>query len=379
MKSFIHSAGGKIVFGEDTLEGIGETAIAYGKKVMLVYGGDSNRKEKLLNEIEGNLEKSGVASIRFGGIKANPEYEKVLAGIAIAKEASIDCIVAVGGGSVIDSAKAIAAGVCGDEDLWRHYRRRKPIETALPVLAVPTMAGSGSETSPVSVLTKDKSKRSTTSEVLIPKVAFICPRLSVSLPAFQTACGVCDILAHSLEAYFTPETDTELSDALLFGFMSRVLDLGYKVMAEPENLDVRGELMVSAALIQSGDLTFGRIGDWGSHLIEHELSGFYDIPHGAGLSILLPHWLKFAYSRKPQRFYALSKQVFNCMKPLEAIDEFETWLRMLHLPKTLSEVGIDKTLIAEMSKSAVKPIPHAVGNYVIMNESDVTSLLKRCL
>lgn len=379
MKSFIRSAGGRIIFGADALEHIGETAVTYGKKAMLVYGGDSSRKEKLLDEIEGKLKKSGVASVRFGGIKPNPEYEKVFAGIAIAKEASVDCMVAVGGGSVIDSAKAIAAGVCGDEDLWRHYRRRKPIESALPVLAVPTMAGSGSETSPVSVLTKEKSKRSTTSEVLIPKAVFICPQLSVSLPAFQTACGVCDIFSHSLEAYFTPETNTDLSDALLFGFMSRVLQLGPKVMAEPENLDVRGELMVLAALIQSGDLTFGRKGDWGSHLIEHELSGFYDIPHGAGLSILLPQWLKFAYSRKPQRFYALSKQVFNCMEPLEAIDEFETWIRMLHLPKTLSEVGIDGKLITEMSKSAIKPIPHAVGNYVIMNESDVTSLLERCL
>lgn len=379
MKSFLRSYSGKIVFGQDALERFGEISVSYGKKIMLVYGGDSNRKEKLLCEIENSVKKYGAVCFRFGGIQPNPEYGKVLEGIEVAKTESVECIVAVGGGSVIDSAKAIAAGVCGDEDLWRHYRRRKPIQSALPVLAVPTMAGSGSETSPVSVLTNGSVKRAATSQVLIPKAVFICPRLSVSLPAFQTACGVCDIFTHSLEYYFTPETDTGLSDALLFGFMSRVMDLGRSIMAEPENLDVRGELMVSTALIQSGAITLGRSGDWGTHLVEHELSGFYDIPHGAGLSILLPHWLKFAFSRKPERFYALAKQVLKRDKPLVAIGEIEAWLAMLHLPRTLAEVGVDDSLLAEMSKSATKPIPHAVGNYVSMKESDVYSLLKSCL
>lgn len=379
----------RIIFGKGVEEQTGEQVKKYGSKVLLHYGSGSVVRTGVLDKVKKSLDAAGVSYIELGGVKPNPRLSLVREGIEICKREGVDFILAVGGGSTIDSSKGIAAGVLYDGDIWDLYLYpdRQPSK-ALPVGVVLTIPAAGSESSNASVVTNEDGwmKRDICDECIIPRFAIMNPEFTFTLPPYQTACGASDILAHMMERYFTQVDHVDFTDRLLEGAMRTVIFNAPIVINEPENYDARAEIMWAGSLAHNGLLNTGREGDWASHEIEHELSGIYDIAHGAGLSIVFPAWMRYVWKDNPARFVQFAQRVFDvdiAQAETEAIVNemiyrLESWYRRIGVPTRFSEAGLDDTHIEEMAKKCMIH-RECTGHFRKLYEEDVIAIYRLAL
>ncbi len=387
MQNFTYHNPTAIIFGKDTEREAGKYAVAYGKKILLHYGGGSIKKIGLYDTVLKSLRDAGAEVYELGGVQPNPRLSLVQEGIALCREKQIDFILAVGGGSAIDSAKAISIGVPYDGDVWDFYSGKAKATKSMPVGAVLTIPAAGSESSDSSVITNEATadKRGYTSQVFIPKFAILNPALTFSLPAYQTACGASDILAHLMERYFTQVTHVDLTDRLLEATMKTVLYYAPLVLKNPTDYDMRAEVMWAGTLAHNNLLNTGRIGDWASHGIEHELSALRDVAHGAGLAIIFPAWMKYCYSANIDRFVQFAVRVFDVELSFdrkeeivfEAINRLEAFYKSIGMPIRLPELGFTQQDLPHMAEKCVsfRPNNH-IGNFKSLDKNDVLEIYK---
>lgn len=390
MNNFNYYSPCNIYFGKDTENNIGALCKKLSvKKVLLHYGGGSIKKNGLYYKVTECLKKENIEFLELPGVEPNPKLSLALKGIELCKKENIDFVLAVGGGSVIDSAKCIASGYYYD-NIWEYYLDgSKTIEKALPIGVVLTIPAAGSETSPNSVITEEKSKlkRSIESSAIIPKFSIINPENTFSLPKNQIANGVSDIIAHLFERYFSQTENVDLTDRLLESAIITMLKYGKLTFDNPENYDIRAEAMWSGTLVHNGILSQGRTEDWASHSIEHELSAEYNIAHGAGLSIVFPAWMKYVYKENIGRFLQFSRRVFNVdygvgkeeLTITETIKKLEKFYKSLNLPIKLSEVNINDDKIDEMTERLFYNRSEYIGNFKKLNKEDVKNIYRLAL
>lgn len=341
----------EFVFGRSTENKTGEMAQKYGAtKVMIVYGGGSAVKSGLLDRVKTSLDAAGISHCELGGIHANPTDGKVYEGIDLARREQIDFLIAVGGGSVIDTAKSIACGVKYDGDFWDFYIAKATIKAALPVGVVLTIPAAGSEGSGNAVITNVATQQKLGMGhpmLLRPKFSILNPELTMTLPAWHTASGICDMMVHILERYFSNTQNTEISDRLCEGVLMAIISEARKVMQNPQDYDARANIMWSGMVAHNGTCGVGRVEDWSGHQMEHEISAVYDVTHGAGLAVVTPAYMTFMAKNNPRRMVQFAKRVFAVPADfgseeeiaLEGIRLFRQFLHDdLHLPVTLDEL-----------------------------------------
>ncbi|HJD22731.1 MAG TPA: iron-containing alcohol dehydrogenase [Firmicutes bacterium] len=383
MENFVFHNPAKILFGKGVEKQAAQEVRAFGgTRVLLVYGGGSIKRSGLYDTLAESLRAEGLPFWELGGVQPNPRLGLVKEGIRLCREQGIDFLLAAGGGSVIDTAKGIAVGVPDKGDLWEFYERKRMPEKALPVGVVLTIPAAGSESSDSSVLTKEEGQRKLgfSSPLMTPRFAIMNPAFTCTLPAYQTACGASDILAHLMERYFTRVEHVDFTDRLIEASLRAILDYAPLALAHPEDYDIRAEIMWAGTIAHNNLLNTGRIGDWGSHRIEHELSALYDIAHGAGLAIVFPAWMKYVWREDPARFVQFASRVFgveiaygNPERAVEtAIARLEQFYRSLGLPTRLSEAGIPDDRLREMAHKCTLPGPQ--GNFKKLYEEDVYNI-----
>lgn len=374
----------EIIFGKNTEKRVGEKVKEHSKNILFHYGGGSVKRSGLYGKITKSLDEAGIKYTELGGVMPNPRLSLVRQGIEICKKENIDFILAVGGGSVIDSAKAIAMGSCTDADVWDIIENEIPLKKCLPVGVVLTIPAAGSESSSSLVITKEEGllKLGYGDNLLRPQFAIMNPELTYTLPAYQTACGISDMLAHVMERYFTNTTGTDVSDRMCEAVMRSIMDNALKVKANPYDYDNRAQIMWAGTVAHNDFIGLGRVGDWASHNIEHELSGIYDIAHGAGLSIIFPAWMKYVYKEHTSRFVRFAVRVMDvdsgCNSVddmiLDAIHRLEQFYKSMELPTRLSQIGIDNSRFKEMAQKA-----GTLGNFTTLTPEDIVKIYKLAL
>ncbi|WNX86404.1 iron-containing alcohol dehydrogenase [Agathobaculum sp. NTUH-O15-33] len=340
------------VFGRDSEEQTGACVKRYGgSKVLIHYGGGSVVRSGLLDRVKKSLDAEGISYIELGGAKPNPLSGLVYEGIELARKEKIDFVLAVGGGSAIDSAKAIAFGSLYDGDFWDFYcGKQGQVTKSLPIGVVLTLAATGSEGSTDSVITNEDGmhKRCADGDVLRPMFAIMNPELTTTLPPYQTASGISDIMSHSMERYFSHTRDVELTDRLLEAVMLTIVKEAKRVMADPSNYEARANIMWAAMIAHNNITGVGREQDWGTHHMENELSTTYGCSHGAGLAILTPYWMNYAMKHEGvDRFVQFATRVFGCQMnfedpettALEGIAAFQNFVKSIGMPTTIGEIG----------------------------------------
>ncbi|SLM18946.1 NADH-dependent butanol dehydrogenase a [uncultured spirochete] len=356
----------KVIFGSKILEKLGKETAGIGKRALFLYGKESIKKSGLYVMVVAQLKGEGVFFVEHGGVQPNPRISHAEEGARKIKENHLDVIVAVGGGSVIDEAKAIAVAGCHEEPLWDFYMRKISFEKALPIVAVQTLPATSSELNGASVMTNETTheKFSIRSETIYPKVSFLDPSLTLDIPVQYTAYACTDILSHLMEGYFTASSDFPLQDGMVEGVCRAVMGALEIVLTDPRNLEARSTIMWAAALAWNGILKSGVEGaSIPNHVLEHPLSGFYDVPHGAGLSIVIPAWLKYMKPSIAHRIVLYGERVMGLGKKLEGktppegadivIKELENWYRHIHTPVRLKEAGIISLDIDACTKQAM--------------------------
>ena len=376
----------KIVFGKGRETEAGKYAAAYGKKVLLHYGGGSIKKTGLYDRVIKSLKDAGLEVAELPGVKPNPRLSLVREGIKLCREQGIDLILAVGGGSVIDSAKAIAVGVKYDGDVWDFYTGAAVPQEALPVATVLTIPAAGSESSQGSVITKEEGglKRPCNAEVMFPVFSICNPELAFTLPAHQVANGTADIYAHMHERYFTNVKPVDLTDKLIEAGMRNLIEHAPRLLDTPEDYDTWAEVMWTGTVAHNNILDTGRIGDWASHDIEHELSGMFDIAHGAGLAIIIPAWMKYNLKHDVEKFAQWAERVFFVERDydnpektaLEGIFRLEQHFKRMGMAVRLSEVGIKQESFEEMADKATNSDTAQLGNFVKLDKKAIIEILK---
>lgn len=380
----------KIIFGKNSLEQLGNEVSRYGRKVLLVYGGGSIKRSGLYDRVMKILGGIGAEVWELGGVKPNPRLGPVYDGIKTCREKDVSLVLAVGGGSAIDTAKAISNGARYDGDVWDLFTGKGVNTEALPVGTVVTIPAAGSEMSDSSVITReeDQCKRGRNTPLNFPKFSILNPELTYTLPPFQTACGCVDIMAHIMERYFTRVDHVELTDRMAEGALKTVIHNAAIAISEPENYDARAEIMWAGCLAHNTLFQTGRVGDWASHKLEHELSALYDIAHGAGLAVVFPAWMKYVLPRGGAgKLAQFAVRVFDVPeKPgdeaavaLEGIQKLEAFYRSLGLVTTLHECGIGDRDFARMAERCAGMMGGAVGTFAPLEASDCMEVYKLAL
>lgn len=350
MESFNFYSPTEFVFGRNREGECGELVKKYGgTKVLLHFGSSSAERSGLLGKVRESLKKAEVPFVELGGVQPNPKDSKVYEGIELCRRENVDFILSVGGGSCIDSAKAIAIGVLYDGDFWDFYAGKASIQKALPVGTVLTIAAAGSEGSPSSVVTKEEGglKRGVGSDIIRPKFSVLNPEWTCSLPAYQTACGATDIMAHVFERYFTNTPEVEITDRLCEAVLLTMLKEVPRVIQDPECYEARANIMWAGTVAHNDIVGVGRSQDWNSHGLEHELSGLYDVAHGAGLAVIMPAWMEYVMNHNVMRFAQMACRVFGCNMDFEnpentakaGIREFRRFLSKIGMPINFEELG----------------------------------------
>lgn len=359
MNNFTFYAPTMFAFGQGEASRVGALVRQFGgSKVLLVAGGGSVKKNGAYDAVAASLKEAGLPWCELWGVQANPRSGKVYEGIDLARTEGVDFLLAIGGGSVIDTAKAIAIGVPYDGDFWDFFSGKMP-EQALPVGTVLTIAASGSEGSPDSIITNEKTleKNGAEADCLRPCFSVLDPALTESLPAYQTACGITDIMAHTFERYFTNTPDVEVTDRMLEGVLLAMLHEGRRVMEDPHNYEARANIMWAGMVCHNDIMGVGRQQDWNSHHLEHVLSAKYDCAHGAGLAVIMPAWMHYcAEHGGEKRLAQMAVRVFGCQMDfddpkrtaLEGIEAFRAFLRSIGMPLTFAEIGADPADIPEL-------------------------------
>lgn len=360
-----------------------------GTKVLIHYGGGSVIKNGLLDRVKSSLTAENISFVELGGVQPNPRDTKVYEGIELCKAENVDFILAVGGGSVIDSSKAIALGTLHDGDFWDFYDNKAVIEKALPVGTVLTIAAAGSEASGDTVITKTDGmwKRGAGSDLLRPKFSIMNPEMTFTLPAYQTACGATDIMAHVFERYFTNTVEVEITDRMCEAVLCTIIKEVPRVLENPENYDARANIMWAGTMAHNNLCGVGREQDWNSHGLEHELSGLYDVAHGAGLAVMMPAWMEFVMLHNAMRFAQMAVRVFgvamNFENPEETaklgIQAFRKFLRSIGMPINFAELGAKEEDIPELAeKFAVSQIGKngTTGGFVKLTKEDAVEIYR---
>jgi alcohol dehydrogenase len=382
MINFEYSQPTSIVFGKGTQNEVGKHVAKYAKNILIVYGSDRIVKSGLLAQVEDSLKKENISYTLLGGVQPNPRLSVAYEGVKICKEKNIDLVLAVGGGSPIDTAKAIAVGAKYSGDVWDLYIKKDTFEEALPVATILTIAAAGSEASTGSVITNDKTgyKRDYNSKCAIPVFSILNPELTCSVPAYQTACGSVDIMMHDIERYFTNEKDVDITDRLCEAVLLCIIDNTSKALKDPKNYGTRADIMWAGTLAHNDLLSTGRIGDWASHMMGHEIGAMFDIAHGATLAIVCPAWMKYVYKHDIARFKKFAVRVMRvsveglsdeqvALKGIEALKDFFSSIGM---PTSFKEVGVDETRLGEMAEKSQRF--GTIGNFVKLNKEDVKSI-----
>lgn len=377
----------KILFGRGYEAQIGRLVRPYGSKLLLHYGGKSIRQSGLYDRVVASLREAGVEFVELGGVRPNPRLALVHEGIELARRERVDLILAVGGGSVIDSAKAIALGVGYDGDVWDFFERKAVPEKALPVAVILTIPAAGSENSPNSVITNEALalKVGTKHQISRPVFSILNPELCMTLPREQIGYGVCDMMAHIMERYFTHTTHVDLTDRLCEGALRTAMENGCKLMRDSQDYDAWAEIMLTATLAHNGLLGMGRAEDWGSHKIEHELSAIYDVPHGAGLAVIFPAWIRYVWKENPEMFLQFAVKVMDVDSSLrdkegailEGVRRLEGFFKEMELPIRLHELGIGEEHLEEMAEKTLLRGP--IGGLKVLTAQDVLEILKLAL
>ena len=372
----------EFVFGMGRENECGELVKKYGgTKVLIHYGGGSAVRSGLIDRVKASLDAAGIPHVELGGVKPNPHDSLVYKGIEIVRQNGIDFILAVGGGSTIDSSKAIAMGAVYDGDFWDFYDGKASAVAALPIGVVQTIAAAGSEGSGDSVVTKEDGmlKRGASSEHIRPKFAVQNPALLCTLPAYQTACGITDIMAHVFERYFTNTLEVEVTDRLCEAVLLTMVKEGPRAIADPANYQVRANIMWAGTVAHNGVVGCGRSQDWNSHAIEHELSALYDCAHGAGLAVIMPSWMEYVVDHNVMRFAQMATRVFGCQMnfenpkatALEGIKAFRRFLHSIGMPINFAELGAKEEDIPKMVE---KLNPGDGWGFVPLKAKDVTAI-----
>ena len=386
MQNFRYCSPTEIIFGRETHIAVGEETKKYGKKVLLHYGGGHIKRSGLYDQIIASLNAADVDFVELGGVRPNPRIDIVHEGIALARESGVDFILAVGGGSVIDSAKAIGIGAPYDGDVWDFYSGKAEPAATLPVGVVLTIPASGSESSKSSVISggDNDDKRPANFELQRPVFAILNPELTFSLPPYQTACGAADIMAHAIERYFSPTRDVEFTDRLCEAGLKTIISNAPKVLAVPDDYAARAEIMWAGSVIHNDLFSTGRAGDWSSHRIEHELSAINDVAHGAGLAIMLPAWMQYVYKQDISRFVQYALRVWNIEQDffdpektaLAGIARTKAFFKSIGLPTSLKEIGIDETHFGRIADNCTKDAEGKLGSFVRLDVRDIHAILE---
>ncbi|MBR4259075.1 MAG: iron-containing alcohol dehydrogenase [Kiritimatiellae bacterium] len=380
-------------FGRGKEARVGELVKRFGgHKALIHFGGGSAVRSGLIDRVKTSLAEAGVGFAELGGVRPNPRSSLVEEGVRLAVAEGVDFLLAVGGGSVVDSSKAIAIGAANGGE-WRRYyvgrevKVRPTIPAALPVGVVLTIAAAGSEGSQNSVvnLEPENLKRGAGGDVLRPRFAVLNPELTMSLPPFQTACGIADMFAHLCERYFSPTEDVALTDNLCEAVMRTIVEESAKVMANPSDYQARANIMWAGTLAHNDVCGAGRAQDWASHGIEHELSALYDCAHGAGLAVVMPAWMAYVHETDDARFARFARNVFGAgigeedgRAALDGIAAFRGWLRSLGLPLTFAELGAREEDIPLLVKT-LNLSGRTLGSFRPLAEDDVAAIYRLCL
>ncbi|MCR4946144.1 MAG: iron-containing alcohol dehydrogenase [Lachnospiraceae bacterium] len=386
MENFNFYSPTEFVFGKDRENECGVYVKKYGgSKVLIHYGGGSVVRSGLLDRVKASLDREGVSYVELGGVKPNPRSGLVYEGIDLCRKEDVDFILAVGGGSTIDSSKAIAAGVLYDGDFWDFYSIKR-VEKALPIGTVLTIAAAGSEGSPDSVITKEEGmlKRGTGSDALRPKFSVLNPALTQTLPAFQTAAGITDIMAHLYERYLTNTKEVEVTDRLIEALLLTMKHEGPRVIEDPDNYEARANIMWAGMMAHNNSCGVGRSQDWNSHTIEHELSALYDCAHGAGLAVTMPAVFTYVMDHNVMRFAQVAVRVWGCQMDFdhpevtakEGIEKLRQFLISIGMPKNFEELGAKEedipTLVNVLCRSEGRN--GSISGFVTLNEDDCTKI-----
>ena len=387
MVNFLFYNPTKIIFGKDMYKQVGDEVQKYTSRILMVYGGKSLKATGVYDQVRKSLENANIINFELAGVQPNPKLSKVYEGIEIAQKEKVEMILAVGGGSVIDTAKAIAAGVYYDGDVWDFYSTKKKPEKVMNIGVILTIPAAGSESSDGSVITKEDGllKCSCCSDLLFPKFAILDPQLCFTLPDNQISAGGTDILAHVMERYFVPDDHHEFSDRMCEAAMISLIHNLPKVLKNKRDYDAWAEVMWIGNVAHNGLLGKGKRDDWGSHNIEHQLSAHYNIAHGAGLAIIFPAWMKYVWKEKPEMMEQYAIHVWGIAPEgktqqeivREGIDRTEQFYRSIGLATRLSEIGIGDQDFEVMAQKAVLNGP--IGNFKKLDKEDVLKIYRLAL
>lgn len=385
MENFIYSIPTTIYFGKGQIEHVSQAVRPYGKKALIVYGGGSVKKNGIFDRVTEILEHEGIAWEELGGVEPNPRIETVRKGAEFCKAGNIEVVLPIGGGSTIDCAKIIAAGALYDGDAWDLVLDGKKIQAALPIVAVLTLAATGSEMDTAAVISDmaSNNKLGTKSEHIRPKAAIMDPSYTETVNAWHTAAGTADIMSHILESYFS-NAEGYIQDRMAEGLLKTCIQFGIRAVEHPDDYEARANLMWAGSWAINDFLKLGKLVPWSVHPMEHELSAYYDITHGAGLAILTPHWMRHVLNtRTVEKFRTYGVNVWDVPADLPSMEAAELaikrtadYFKALGLPSRLSEVGIDEKyleIMAEKSASRMK------GTYVELTKDEILQIFKEAM
>lgn len=389
MYNFNYWAPTKVVFGRGMENEAGRLVLEQDcKKVLLHFGGKSAKSSGLLSRMEKALEEAGIAYVELGGVVPNPHLSLVYEGIDLCKRENVDFIFAVGGGSVIDSAKAIGYGVANEGDVWDFYTGKREAKACLPIGCVLTIAAAGSEMSNSSVITKADEflKRPYDCDLARPKFAIMNPELTMSLPDYQTACGSVDILMHTMERYFTNGGNMEITDSIAEGLMRTVIKNARILHDSPKDYDARAEIMWAGSLSHNGLTGCGNDGgDFATHMLEHEMGGMFDVAHGAGLAAIWGSWARYVYHDCMDRFVKFAVNVMGVQTDgsdektaLRGIEKMEEFYHSIDMPTNMKELGIEPTeeQMREMAALCSQATGGQKGSAKVLLEEDMYQIYK---
>ena len=391
MNNFTFYSPTYFVFGKEEENNVGKYVKRFGgTKVLIHYGGGSVVRTGLLDRVKNSLTAEGLSFVELGGVKPNPRSGLVYEGIELCRKEKVDFVLAVGGGSTIDSSKAIAAGTVYEGDFWDFYCG-KQVTKALPVGTILTISAAGSEGSPDSVITKEEGmfKRGATGEGLRPAFSILNPALTQTLPPYQTACGITDIMAHLFERYFTNTQDVEVTDRVIEGLLMTMIHEGPKVIENPDDYQARANIMWAGMMAHNNCCGVGRDQDWASHDLEHELSALYDCAHGAGLAVVFPAWMEYNMNHDVMRFAQVANRVWGCAMDFQhpevtakaGIQAFRTFLKSIGMPQTMAELGGKEEDIPYLAHTAAYGNVNngTLGGFVVLQEKDMENIYRLML
>ena len=390
MRDFVYHAPTEVVFGKQSEEKVAGLVKKYGgHKVLVHYGGKSAQRSGLLDKICGLLRDGGVDFVCLGGVVPNPRLSLVHQGIDLCRQEGVDFILAIGGGSVIDSAKAIACGVPYDGEVWDFYLGKASPKCYLPVACVLTIPAAGSEMSESSVITNEDGdvKLGYSNQLSRPRFAIMNPVRTFTLPPYQTAAGVTDMIMHTMERYFSPEDDMDLTDAIAEALMKSMMENVFKVLADPEDYRARAQIMWGGSLAHNDLTGCGMSGDWATHQLEHELSGMFDVTHGAGLAAIWPSWARYVYKENVSRFVRFAVNVLGVPQDftdpegtaIKGIEAMERFYHAIGMPINIHELigkEVSEDEIQEMARKCTRGHKITQGSFKVLGSEDIEAIYR---